>query len=189
MEVPELLERCRAGDPLAWEALVRQFQGRVYSLALFYLGQPEEARDLSQEVFVRLYRNLDRCTNDETFVPWLIQIARNAAIDRLRRIQARPQGRSVPLDDVTDLAADLPGPAEELERSRRRDLIHRALARLSHINREVILLKEIQGLSLETIAGMVRAPLGTVKSRSNRARIELARVLTEMAREEPGARP
>jgi RNA polymerase sigma-70 factor (ECF subfamily) len=189
MELPELLDRCRAGDPLAWEALVRRFQGRVYGLSYFYLGHAEEARDLAQEVFVRLYQNLDRCTQDETFVPWLIQITRNAAVDRLRRIRSRPQGRSVPLDDVSDLIAETPSPVEDFERRRRRDLLHRALERLSHVNREIILLKEIQGLSLETIASIVKAPLGTVKSRSNRARIELARVLAGMMKHEPGVRP
>ncbi len=184
MEIPELLDRCRANDALAWEALVRRFQGRVYSVALFYLGNQEEARDLAQEVFVRLYQRLERCTNDETFVSWLMQIARNAAIDRLRRIKARPQSVGTPVDEMPGIRSHLPGPEEELQTSRRRALVHQALGKLSALNREVILLKEIQGLSLESIARMLQAPLGTIKSRSSRARVELARELAVMMRDD-----
>lgn len=189
MDPNELLPRCRAGDPLAWEALVRQYQGRVYGIALVYLGQPEEARDLAQDVFVRVYRNLDRCAGGDAFLPWLVRITRNAAIDRLRRMRARPQSSGVTPDEVAQLASEEPGPDEELRRQRRQDLVRRALGRLSHLNREIILLKEIQGLSLETIAAMVKAPLGTVKSRSNRARGELGRALAELMRREPGVEP
>jgi RNA polymerase sigma-70 factor (ECF subfamily) len=189
MELPDLLRRCREGDALAWEALVRQFQGRVYGLAFFYLGEAEEARDLAQDVFVRLYRNLDRCTDDDTFVPWLIQITRNAAVDRLRRLMARPHRRGISLEAARDLVAATPGPHEEMLRRRRRDLVRRALGRLSVLSREIILLREIQGLSLETIASLVKAPVGTVKSRSHRARGELARVLAAMLKDEPGVGP
>ena len=192
MDLPELLERCRAGDALAWEALVRRFQGRVFGVGLVYLGDPEEARDLAQEVFVRVYRRLDLCTDDKTFLPWILQIARNAAIDRLRRMRARPRAVATPIDEMSELRSERPDPEEDLRAGRRRDLVHRALERLSHLNREVILLKEIQGLSLETIASMLHAPLGTVKSRSSRARVELARVLAGLMKEEgsgPGMRP
>jgi len=184
MDLTALIERCREGDDLAWEALVRRFQGRVYGLALFYLGNAEEARDLAQEVFIRIYRRLDACTNDETFVPWMIQIARNAAIDRLRRIKARPSAVSVPVEEMYDLPSSEPDPAENLHRKRRRALIHRALEKLSRINREIVILKDIEGMSLERIASTLNLPLGTIKSRSHRARIELAREVIELSSEE-----
>jgi RNA polymerase sigma-70 factor (ECF subfamily) len=184
MELSALIERCRAGDDLAWEALVRRFQGRIYGLALFYLGNAEEARDCAQEVFVRIYRRFDSITNDETFVPWMIQIARNAAIDRLRRMRVRPSLHAVSIDDVGDLVSRDPDPAEDLHRKRRRALVHTALEKLSRINREIVILKEIQGLSLERIASILDLPLGTVKSRSHRARIELAREVIALSPEE-----
>ncbi len=184
MELTTLITRCRAGDDLAWEALVRRFQGRIYGLALFYLGNAEEARDCAQEVFVRIYRRLDSCTNDETFVPWMIQIARNAAIDRLRRMRVRPSHHAVSIEDAGDLVSTEPGPDEDLHRERRRNLVHAALEKLSRINREIVILKEIQGLSLERIAVILDLPLGTVKSRSHRARIELAREVIALAPEE-----
>jgi RNA polymerase sigma-70 factor (ECF subfamily) len=185
VELTELIGRCRQGDDLAWEMLVRRFQGRVYGLALFYLGNAEEARDLAQEVFLRIYRRLDRCTDDATFVPWMIQITRNASIDRLRRIKARPVAVSVPVEEMYDLASPGAQPDEELQRSRKRDLIRRALEKLSRINREIVVLKEIQGQSLETIASFLNLPLGTVKSRSHRARIELAQEVRALMEDDP----
>lgn len=177
MEQTELLERCRRGDALAWEALVRNHQGRVYGLALHYLADAEEARDAAQEVFVRVYRNLDETTRPPTFIPWLVRITRNACIDRLRRRRARPPTSSVPVEEFSALRSAGPDPDQVWRRSRRRALVHAALERLSPVNREMILLKEIEGLTLEEVAEALRIPIGTAKSRSSRARLELARAI------------
>jgi len=175
MDLATLLERCREGNELAWEALVRQHQARVYGLALHYTGEPEEARDLAQEIFVRIFRNLERCSDAAIFVPWMLRIARNACIDHLRRKAARPPARGVPVEEVPDLVSRAPGPAEEWQAASRRRLVQRALGALGRLNREIILLKEIHGLSLEEIADILDIPLGTVKSRAHRARLALAR--------------
>ena len=98
MNLSVILSRCKAGDALAWEALVRQFQSRIYGIAYHYVGNPEDARDLAQEVFVRIYQNLGSSTDEQMFLPWIIRIARNACIDHLRRKRARSQGRDVALD-------------------------------------------------------------------------------------------
>ena len=184
MEPGDLIGRCRTGDDLAWEALVRLYQGRIYSLALLYLGNEEEARDLAQEVFIRIYRHLDTCTNEETFVPWMIQIARNAAVDRIRRIRARPKVVTTPIDEMGHLPSPDPGPEEHLQRRLRVDLLRRAIGKLSRINREMVILKEIHGQSLEQIAHVLDLPIGTVKSRSHRARIELARKVLALSESE-----
>jgi len=173
-----LLERCRAGDELAWEALVREYQSRVYAVTRHYLRDPEEARDTAQEVFIRLYQRLDAYDGRDSFKAWLLQVARNASIDRLRRIKARP-----PAVDLQAAEIELPGgddPAANAAGHARRRLLYRAIAALSPKNREVLLLKEIQGLKLEEVAGMLGLPLGTVKSRSNRARIELVGLLRRL---------
>jgi len=175
MDLTTLVRRCRQGDPLAWETLVRRFQGRVYGLAYHYLGNAEEARDLAQDVFVRIYTRLETCTNEETFVPWMIRIARNLCIDRMRRLKARPQAVGTPVDEMTHLASGHPGPEERFDSRFRRSLVRRALAKLGGVSREIIILKDMQGLALEEIAKMLNLPIGTVKSRSNRARIQLAR--------------
>lgn len=174
MDVATLVGRCRTGDALAWEMLVRRFQGRIYALAYYYVGNAEEARDLAQEVFVRIYTRLDACASDEAFVPWMIRLTRNMCIDRLRRMKARPQSIGTPVDEMTDLQAAGPNPAEQFQINSTKRLIHRALEKLGRISREMILLKEIQGLSLEEVSNLLGIPIGTAKSRSNRARIELA---------------
>ena len=180
MELAKLLESCRKGDELAWEMLIRQNQGRVFSIALSYTGDPEEARDLAQDIFVRVYRRLDSCREAERFIPWLIRIARNASVDHLRRRNARPPARDIPVEDAFFLVSNDPGPAEDLEKKSRRDLVVKAMQNITEINREVIVLKEMQGLALEEIAGMLGVPVGTIKSRSSRARIELARAVQDM---------
>ena len=180
MDQSELLKRCREGNELAWEVLVRQHQGRICSIAYGYVGEQDEAMDLAQEIFVRVYKSLDTCTDAEKFQSWLVRIARNACIDHLRRRKARPPQRDIPAEDMAALASGGPTPEEEWIKSSRQKLVHRALQCLSEINREIIVLKDIQGLPLEEISGMLDLPLGTVKSRSSRARIELARAITEM---------
>jgi RNA polymerase sigma-70 factor (ECF subfamily) len=175
MDLATLLERCRAGDELAWEALIRQHQSRVYGLAYHYVGNAEEARDVAQDIFVRVYRNIDSCTEAERFVPWMIRIGRNACVDHLRRRKARPPSFDVPAEEMVDLPGPGQNPEEQFVADSRKRLVHLALQALSELNREIILLKDIQGLSLEEIATMLSVPIGTIKSRSNRARIELAR--------------
>jgi RNA polymerase sigma-70 factor (ECF subfamily) len=175
MELGHLLESCRQGDELAWEMLVRQYQSRIFGIACTYVHDRDEARDLSQEIFVRVYRNLDGCKDAARFLPWLVRIARNASIDHLRRRKARPPARDIPVEDAFRLVSTDPLPDEDLERRSRLRIVELALQCLSEINREIILLKDMQGLALEEIAQMLNLPLGTVKSRSSRARVELTR--------------
>ncbi len=169
-----VLDRCRQGDELAWEALVRQFQSRVYGIAFHYTGDAEDARDLAQEIFVRVYRHLNLCTDEHMFVPWLIRISRNACIDFLRRRKARPAASDSSAEDLTEIRSQALNPEENWAADFRRQLIYRSFRKLTTLNREVIILREILGLPLEEIAGVLGVPLGTVKSRVNRARIELA---------------
>jgi RNA polymerase sigma-70 factor (ECF subfamily) len=179
VDVATLVERCRSGDALAWEALVRTCQARVHAVALHYLRNAEEARDVAQDVFVRVYENLDAFDGGE-FLPWLLRVARNACIDRLRRIKARPPLHDVPIEERPDLAADAEGPEEQSGRQERKRLLHRALDGLSEKHREILLLKEIQGLTLEEIGTLLGLPVGTLKSRSHRARLELAERVREI---------
>ena len=178
MDIDEaaLVERCRQGDDLAWEWLVRHCQGRVYGLAYHYLGNVEDARDVAQEAFVRVYRRLGSFEGDR-FMAWLLRITRNLCVDHLRRRNTRP-----PAEDLRADAGDgetprdtAPSPEQAWLTDARRRVVHEALRRLNAANREVILLKDIQGLRLDEIASMLGLPIGTVKSRAHRARLELAR--------------
>ena len=159
---------------------MREYQGRVCAIAFGYVGEQDEALDLAQEIFVRVWDRLGQMTEAERFPGWLASIARNACLDHLRRRKARPPRQDVPAEEMTSLAADVPDPEEAWLATSRQRLVHRALQRLSGINREIIVLKDIQGLPLEQIAGMLDLPLGTVKSRSSRARVELARAIVDL---------
>jgi len=174
-EVTALVERCRQGDSLAWEQLVRSHQGRVYALAYHYLGGVEEARDLTQEVFVRVYQQL-RTYKGEGFVAWLLRVTRNLCIDQIRRRRIRPPAEDLLAQDNEWAMPDTaPDPEQSWLTGERQRLVYEALRHLNGTSREMILLKEIQGLQLKEIAEMLALPIGTVKSRSNRARLELAR--------------
>jgi len=175
MELATLLDRCRQGDELAWEAFVRQYQRRIYSLATCYATDADDARDLAQDVFVKLYRTRAQWSDATSFIPWMIRVARNVGLDRVRARRARPPASDLPADELVDLAAASGDPDESYQAASRRRLFYRALTKLTAISREIILLKEIQGLQVEEVASILRIPLGTVKSRSNRARLELAK--------------
>lgn len=180
-DVETLLDRCRQGDDLAWEAIVRRFQGRVFAVALHFMRDREEARDVSQDIFVRVYQRLETLREGDTFLPWLLRLSRNACIDRLRRLKVRTPAIAVPVEDAAvTLAASGPTPEEESLAGARRSLLYRALDELSDKNREMIMLKDIQELKLEEISSMLALPLGTVKSRTNRARIELAKAVRQL---------
>lgn len=175
---PALQDLLRQGDPLAWEGFVRTHQGRVYGLAYHYTTQAEDARDLTQDVFVRVYQNLALLPDEDGWLPWILRITRNACIDHLRRRKARPPLWDVPAEELFHLSSPELNPEEaHLERVRA-TMVHQALQELTDLNREILLLKEIQGLKVEAIAEILDVPVGTVKSRSNRARIELAQKLT-----------
>lgn len=175
-----LYNRCRRGDELAWEALVRRYQARVCSVAFTYTGNEDEALDVAQEVFVRVWKRLDSCREPERFASWLLSIARNACLDHLRRRKVRPPAQDIPADEMVSLADHSQSTDQHTEDEQRRHVLERAMQELSDINREAILLKDIQELPLEEMATMLDLPVGTVKSRCSRARAELAKVVARM---------
>lgn len=179
-ELDPILERCRRGDNLAWEALVRRTQSRVYGLALQYVRDPDEASDLAQEIFIKIYRNLSKMETGSAYLPWMVRLARNCCIDRIRRIKARPPARDVVVDEDLELTSTVPSPEQSWDTDRRKQLVYQAMGKLSEQNREILLLKEIQQLKLTEIAGMLGLPVGTIKSRASRARVELAKSVLEL---------
>jgi RNA polymerase sigma-70 factor (ECF subfamily) len=187
LELTTLIERCRAGDELAWEAFVRRYQARIYGLACTYTSQRDEAADLAQEIFVRLFETRARWAPADQFVPWMLQVARNRAVDFLRRRRSRRPPISVPVEDVPLAAEPGDGPEARALGHARRGQLRAALARLSQLSREVLVLRDIQGLSVEETARILGVPTGTVKSRSSRARAELAERMIGLARGGSGA--
>jgi len=180
VELDTLVAQCKAGDEIAWEALVRRVQGRVYGLCFHYLRDREEARDVAQETFIRIYRGLKGFDADGNFLAWSVRIARNCCFDRLRKRRTTATHGARALDDPDDWR-ELVEPGESfVDTQVRNQLLRRALDGMSAINREMILLKDIQGLKQREIADLLSIPLGTVKARSNRARTELAERMLDL---------
>ncbi len=179
MELRELVERCQQGDELAWESLVRRYQGRILGVAWHYLGHDEDARDLAQEIFVKIYRNLSTCREAERFESWMLRIARNACLDHLRRRKVRPPAQDQPAEELADLADSTASGDERALEDVRHRLVHRALEALDETHREILLLRDIQGLPFGEVASILSIPVGTAKSRSQRARLALAEKIVE----------
>ncbi len=174
----DLLPRCRGGDEAAWRELVARHTRRVFALAYRFTGRVDEAEDLTQEIFVKVYQSLDRYrAGDGSFTAWLMTLARNQAIDQYRR---RRQERIRRVEDpelVDGVASAEEGPLPGLEREERVRLVHRGLRALPPDLRLPLILCDLQGLPYGDIATTLQLPLGTVKSRINRARLELAKRL------------
>jgi len=174
-----LVRRCLEGDGRAWEALVLNHQDRILNLAFQFTGRREEAADLAQEIFVRLYTRLHQYDASRPFRAWFNSLARNLCIDHYRATR-RERRAGTSLSGMLHLAASDPSPDRRLEERERREIILAALDRLSGISREAIVLKDLQEMTLEEIARLLHLPIGTVKSRVFRARIELGRAILEL---------
>ena len=180
-----LVESCRLGDAQAFARLVALHEGMVFNLATRLLGDPEEARDVSQDVFLQIYRTLDRFQGRSSLRTWIYRIVVNQCYNRQRWWRRRRRERSCPLQDLTGVEEIrlscsrpvAPSPLESCERHERERLVRAALARLSFEHRVVLLLREIEELSCEEIAQTLGLPQGTVKSRLARARESLRREL------------
>ena len=179
----QLVQQCLRGEGPAWEELVRRHTRRVFGLCYRFTGNPTEAEDLSQEVFLRIYRTLPSYRSAfGAFPTWLTCVTRNLLVDHYRRTRR---------DRLTDSIEDaMPKLEEKHSAAKTPDRLaqsaelsvqlQRGLARLSPELREAVILRDLQGLDYNEIQLVLQVPEGTVKSRINRGRIELARILTEM---------
>ncbi len=179
----QLVERCLGGNETAWEDLVRLHSRRVYGICFRFTGSDGEAQDISQEVFLRVFQSLKSFRAGEgSFQVWLARLTRNLLIDNYRKGR---MGRST--DSIEDQLATLEeksavGSRTEglLEGREASEVLQSALQKLSPELREAVVLRDLEELEYREIAGVLRVPEGTVKSRINRGRAELGRVLKRM---------
>lgn len=178
----DLVRRALDGDESAFALLVRRYERGLYNLALRMVRDAEQARDLTQEIFLRVHRSLARYDPVYPFPSWIYRVGSNLCIDWIRRRRIDTVSLDAPIGGEEDgptreVAGDLPDPAELLEKKERRRMISRALAKLPESHRLVLLLRHQRDLSYEEIAVALDVPLGTVKARIHRAREALRRIL------------
>lgn len=177
----ELVRRWRKGDKNAYGELVRHYMSDAYLIALGFTHNPDDARDISQEAFIKAYEARGQFEEGRPFYPWFYRILRNRCLNFIRRYSKKHE----PLcyEDGTGserFSSDSPTPLELLEREERVRLLHAAIGRLSFEHREVIVLKNFKGYTYEQIARALEIPIGTVMSRLYYARKMLRDILTEM---------
>ena len=184
MTEQELVTRAKAGDDSAFAQLMRDNEKRIYNLTLRMTGNAEDAMDLAQEAFLNAWRGLKFFKGDSAFSTWVYRLASNACIDHLRR-QKRRQDISVlmPVNEEDDSIPDIPDerflPEQELERQEARSAVAEGLKQLSDEHRQVLVMREINGLSYQEIGDILDLEAGTVKSRIARARNSLRKILVE----------
>src|SRR6188474_267071 len=181
----EIIERCLNGDQAAWEAIVRLYRRKVFNVAYKFVGRHDQAEDLTQDVLLKLYKSLDTFDRRANFQTWLISVSRNLCIDHYRAVRKEREtiNRDVDPADYSPAAPDTRADTQ-LEQRDRVKLLRRALDKLAPTLRTAVMLRDIQELTYQEIADRLHLPEGTVKSRINRGRTELARQIQRLREEQ-----
>lgn len=178
----ELIARYKNGDMTAFDQIVRRHKTPLINFIYRFIGDPDEAEDLAQETFIRVYKNIRRYKHEmASFRTWMYRIAINLCKNELRNRSRRPRilintaigGQDSigdPVEDILDTAA---GPDDQLEEKELQDALTRAISGLPEKLRIVLILRDIEGVPYEEISQTINRPVGTVKSRINRARLAL----------------
>jgi RNA polymerase sigma-70 factor (ECF subfamily) len=184
-----LIEQCLSGDQAAWDAIVRQHWRKVFNVAYKFVGKHDEAEDLTQDIFLKIFKALNTFDRRANFQTWIISISRNLCIDHYRSVRKERQtiAREVDANELQPASRDR-GPYAAAEHQDLRAMLQRALQTLPVTLRTAVVLRDLQELSYQEIADRLHLPEGTVKSRINRGRIELARQLKRLQDKQPALR-
>jgi RNA polymerase sigma-70 factor, ECF subfamily len=187
--IDALIERCLAGDQAAWEEIVRLHRRKVFNIAYKFVGKHDLAEDLTQDIFLKLYKSLDTFDRRANFQTWLISVSRNLCIDHYRSVRKERETINRDVDPSTLMPVSRDRSADsQLELRDRVQLLRTAMDTLPQTLRTAVLLRDIQELTYQEIADRLGVPEGTVKSRINRGRTELARQIQKL-REQQDAVP
>jgi RNA polymerase sigma-70 factor (ECF subfamily) len=186
--VAQLVRRCAQGDVTAWEEIVQRFHRRIYNICYRFAGSADDAQDLTQEVFIKVYKTVGSFDGDKaSFNTWVTTVTRNLLVDHFRKTRNDRATDSIDASQGADedgptladrLASDgSENPQKHVESRERREMVQRALQQISPDLREAVILRDLQDMDYREIAQVLKVPEGTVKSRINRGRAELARLL------------
>jgi RNA polymerase sigma-70 factor (ECF subfamily) len=191
--VAALVRRCVAGDAAAWEDIVRQYHRRIYNICYRFSGSSDEAEDLTQDVFIKMYKTLNTYDLERgAFMTWVTTITRNLLVDHFRKSKydrvtdsldapVSEHENAMPLSERIEDKA--PAPDAHVQSGETSASVHHALQKLSPELREAVILRDLQDMDYKEIATVLKVPEGTVKSRINRGRAELARLLQRTYRQ------
>jgi RNA polymerase sigma-70 factor (ECF subfamily) len=179
----DLVRRARGGDGVAWEEIVQAYSRRIFNLAYRFTSNPDAAEDLTQEVFIRIYRTLDQYDPKQgDLANWLMRLARNLIIDDYRHRQRNPQNTMA--DTVDDHQYHLRSVGnsahKQMERRELAAQVQEGIDKLPGDLKTCVILRDIEEMTYQEIVDVLQIPEGTVKSRINRGRIELAKILRRM---------
>lgn len=184
MDEKAMIEKCKNGDLASFEALFALYGEKIYQIAYRYFGNSEDAQDLTQEAFIKIYRNINQYRGEAQFSTYVFRIATNLCYDELRkrkRKKEEPIDKELELEDgkvIVQIAGTLDSPEEKLERREKQKVLQHYIAKLPLEQRTVVILRDIEGFSYEEIATFLDCSLGTVKSRISRGRQTLKSMLS-----------
>jgi RNA polymerase sigma-70 factor (ECF subfamily) len=189
----QVIKRCLAGDSAAWEEIVRAHNRRIYNICYRFTGSADDAQDLTQEVFIKIYRTLSSYNLEKgAFTTWISTMTRNLLVDHFRktkqeRLTDSMDASSSPEEDGLTLGEQIADqkatPDQVMDTKDTQKMVQQALQKLSPELREAVILRDLQDMDYRDIAAVLRVPEGTVKSRINRGRAELARLLQRIYRQ------
>jgi len=177
-----LIQECLNGSQAAWETIVRQHWRKVFNVAYKFVGKHDEAEDLTQDIFLKIFKALHSFDRRANFQTWIISIARNLCIDHYRSVRKEREtiAREVDASDLAPVSTEA-SPLHQLEQGDLRELLRRALDQLPPALKTAVIMRDLHELSYQEIALELELPEGTVKSRINRGRLELSRQVRRMA--------
>ena len=188
-----LVRRCISGDAAAWEEIVQRYHRRIYNICYRFAGSGDDAQDLTQEVFIKMYRTLNSYDVDRgAFMTWVTTVTRNLLVDHFRKTKQERLTDSLDTtssghEDTMPLSEQIqdrgPSPDSRVQSREAKETVHQALQKLSPELREAVILRDLQDMDYREIATVLKVPEGTVKSRINRGRAELARLLQRTYRQ------
>ncbi len=185
----ELVKRSKNKDRKAFNELMLAYQRRIFNIMYRFTGDYEEAKDLTQDVFIKVFKSLDSLKEDKKFKSWIIAIAANTFRNRYKYNMSRGKGRTDSIDSQietqngsikVELKDNKPGADDVVHSSRIKELVQQKINLLKDEHKEVIVLRDIDGLSYEEVSTVLEISIGTVKSRIFRAREELRKQLVEV---------